>query len=120
MSDGDTVERLTALETKVKETSDQMTRLELAQSGTKNEIGALENLLAENTRVTKEALNVARQGLEVGRRVEKSTSGVVQAFDSAKGGLKVLGVLGKIAAALSAIASFGTVLWLAFVKWFSR
>ena len=106
----ETNDRLSALERDVKHIA---AKHELEVQGLKLSIERLLSAIKENTELTNAALTVAR-------RVESSTGGVVMAFDSAKGGLKVLGVLGKAAAALSAMISLATAAWLIFTRWFTK
>lgn len=62
-----------------------------------HQINALDKAIAANTDLT--------------QKIHESTSGLVDAFDALKGGMKVLEQIGKLAKPLSYIVGFATSAW---------
>ena len=79
-----------------------------------DEIQENTELVRENTKVTTDGL---REVLVKIKGVDEKTSGVVTAFEYGKGGLKVLGVLGRVAGSLSAVGAIVAAGWLYAIKW---
>jgi len=57
------------------------------------------------------------ENINVTKGIEKSTGEMLEAFEAAKGGFKVLQWIGKVAAPLAAILGLPVALWSAYKAW---
>jgi hypothetical protein len=96
--------RLDAMERSAEDGADRMgVRLDAMEKRLEDgdtRMGQIEQSLKQNTEST--------------QRVEKNTGDLVEAFNSLKGGFKVLQILGKVAAPVGAIIGAGVAAWAAF------
>lgn len=84
------------------------------------ESGSVEDRRAEDPRLVAMGKRIdglvfdVQQNTVITKRIEESTSGLVEAWEALSGGLKVLNVLGEIAKWVTIVVTMVTAVWTAF------